>query len=97
MDNKQLLSKIVLILKSEIQDEIVQIYLFGSRANGSAKNTSDYDIAIDINRKLELFELLSLKDKLNSLDTLHKIDLVDLNNTMDEFKAKIKKEWIVLH
>lgn len=59
-------------------DDIEQALIFGSRARGDYKNTSDIDLAIfsdDIlSRKLNL-----LRDDLYMLDIIYKIDVVDFN------------------
>ncbi len=65
------------------------LYLFGSRANGNAKQYSDIDIAIsskkitsEIKNKIEFdFENSTIP---------YKIDFVDLNNISVEFKNQIK-------
>lgn len=58
---------------------VEEVYLFGSRSNGTASERSDYDIAIRTNGISDKeFNLLSLQVQ-EDIFTLHKIDLVHLN------------------
>ena len=68
---------------SEIQEQIVdqcrkynarEVILFGSRAKGTAKSTSDFDIAVTGVKDIE-----GLREVLDNIPTLYKIDLVDLD------------------
>lgn len=78
-------------------DDIEQALIFGSRARGDYKNTSDIDLAIfsdDIlSRKLNL-----LRDDLYMLDIIYKIDVVDFNRLNKEaLKKNIISEGIVIY
>lgn len=44
-----------------------KIYLFGSRARGTHKVTSDIDIALDAGRKLDMLELAQARNVLECL------------------------------
>lgn len=50
------------------------VILFGSRAKGTARERSDFDIAVS---GVEQFD--SLEEELEELPTLYKIDLVNLD------------------
>lgn len=58
---------------------VEEVYLFGSRSNGTASERSDYDIAIRTNGISDKeFNLLSFQVQ-EDIFTLHKIDLIHLN------------------
>ena len=58
---------------------VEEIYLFGSRSNGTASERSDYDIAIRTTGISDKeFNLLALQVQ-EEVFTLHKIDIVHLN------------------
>lgn len=72
-----------------------KIYLFGSRAKGSASEYSDYDIAIE--------SATPIRNKLSHVKTLiedstipYKIDLIDLSQAPYLVKT-VREEGIVWH
>ncbi len=73
----------------------VKIYLFGSRAKGTHKDTSDIDLALDMGRQLDLSEIAKASNVLEAVNILHKIDVVDLRRVPEKLKANILKEGIL--
>jgi len=71
--------------------DVDKIYLFGSYANGEYTKTSDIDIAVDGD-----CDFLSLKEKLENIQTLKKIDLIDLKNANSEIVNRIKTQGKVI-
>ena len=53
MDNKILLEKMKSMLEKTYDDLIVKIILFGSRVDGTAKEYSDYDILVVVNKIID--------------------------------------------
>ncbi len=73
--------------------DVTKVILFGSRARGDFKRTSDIDIAVTggdfVRFALDVDEETS---------TLLEYDIVDLDNDMqDELRDSIKKEGIILY
>ena len=56
-----------------------QVILFGSRAKGTAMMRSDIDIAVSGVR-----DFYDLEDKLEQIETLYSIDVVDMDNCKNE-------------
>ncbi|MCK4260679.1 MAG: nucleotidyltransferase domain-containing protein [Halanaerobiales bacterium] len=56
--------------------QIEKAVIFGSRARGDYKRTSDIDIAI-YSKQITSTELNLLRDQLSELDVIYKIDVVD--------------------
>lgn len=72
---------------------IQKVFLFGSRARGDYKRTSDIDLAA-IGGEFERFSL----DVEEETTTLLKYDIVDLNREMQpELLESIKKEGILIY
>lgn len=67
-----------------------RIYLFGSWAKGNAKPTSDIDIAIKISKQ-ERQKFYKIREEVNELRTLRKIDIVDLSLASEKFRKHIFK------
>lgn len=72
-----------------------KIYLFGSRARGNYKPTSDIDIALDTGNKLSFTDLAKAQNILEALYIPQKIDIVDMQTIPAEFKETILKEGVV--
>jgi predicted nucleotidyltransferase len=83
------------ILNQVFSQKRCQIYLFGSRATGTYRSTSDFDIAVlakeDISRELSL-----AREMLEQSNIPLTIDLVDLNKTPVEFRQAVQNEGTLL-
>ena len=71
MQIPEIMSRIIEECKKYNAQEVV---LFGSRAKGTAKTTSDFDIAVTGVKDIE-----GLREELDSIPTLYKTDLVDMD------------------
>ena len=73
----------------------VKIIIFGSRARGNYKPTSDIDLAVIENITEE--QKYKIIDEIDQIDSEYKIDLVFAQNIKNrKFFNEIKKEGIVL-
>lgn len=73
--------------------DVNKVLLFGSRARGDFKRTSDIDLAVE-GGDFERFGL----DVNEDTTTLLKFDIVSLDRAMqDELRESIRKEGIVLY
>ncbi len=71
------------------------IYLYGSRARGTHRETSDIDIALDAGKPLDPHDIYELKDVLLALGQPYYVDIVDLHNITEEFKTIIMKDLVL--
>ena len=67
------------------------IFLFGSRATGNARERSDFDIGIIGDEPVSLQTFYRIDDLLENIETLYKIDFVDLNRAAPSLKAEALK------
>lgn len=65
-----------------------RFFLFGSRVRGDNRARSDFDLAIDAGRPLPATIMADLRDGLEELPTLFRIDLVDAAAVSDRFAAE---------
>lgn len=72
------------------------IFLFGSRAMGSNAEHSDYDFGVDAGDKIPLELMCKMKDELERLPTLYRIDLVDFQRVSAAFYEFAKRNAILL-
>ncbi|MDD5622252.1 MAG: nucleotidyltransferase domain-containing protein [Actinomycetota bacterium] len=85
---EEILGRIVSLLKKDIKPE--RIFLFGSRAAGKYNPGSDFDIAVD-GKKVDARRIRELKEKMEEVSGLHKVDLIFLESIDREFKDIILK------
>ncbi|MGP8320413.1 MAG: nucleotidyltransferase domain-containing protein [Methanosarcinaceae archaeon] len=83
------------IIASYLPD--ARIFLFGSRAKGDARETSDFDIAVDAGSKISLGVIARIKDEIDELRTLKSIDIIDLNRVNPKFKTIIRKSGVNIY
>ena len=89
----------LIIIKEILKKQLpatAKIWVFGSRANGTAKKTSDLDLMLDIGQPLTLKILANLHEEFIESSLPYKVDLVDWRSISDSFKAKIEKGMISL-
>ena len=68
-----------------------RVLLFGSFAEGNARSGSDIDIGILGAKPLPQRTLVQIRQKVDDLPTLRKIDIVDLSRASDRFRARALK------
>ncbi|SEJ86652.1 nucleotidyltransferase substrate binding protein, HI0074 family [Propionispira arboris] len=91
---EQLMDKIKMIAFN--YPDIYKIILFGSRARGDFRSSSDIDLAIFSQSESSL-EVANFTNDIEKLDTLFKFDIVFINPLTDEkLLANINKEGIVI-
>ena len=73
----------------------VKIYLYGSRARGTASEWSDIDLALDAGKPLNYRDVYEVSDVMKALNTPYKIDLVDLYAVSDLMREEILRDKIV--
>ncbi len=75
-----------------------RIWLFGSRARGDARTTSDFDLAFKIHptrRQQEWTTFYTAQTE--TPPSLHKYDLIDYDLAGEELKQKIVEEGVLLY
>jgi len=73
-----------------------RVILFGSRAAGKYNPGSDFDIALD-GKKIDVRRMRELKEKLEEVSGLHKVDIIFLGSVDREFKNIILKRGKILY
>ncbi len=74
------------------EDSSLRVYLFGSRATGKHRQNSDIDIAIK-SKQVNIDKKISeLKDIFKESDIPYKVDLVNWDLILEDYKAGINKD-----
>lgn len=77
--------------KYQLPQKGVKIFLFGSRSQGKAKNTSDIDIGLLSKNSISIQIKDAITEDLEKLRILSNIDLVDFSFVNEEFKKEALK------
>jgi predicted nucleotidyltransferase len=97
MSDEAIKPKIVEIIRRHTgQMPEVKIFLFGSRAVNRHTIRSDFDIGLESAAKIPLATLAQIREELEQLPLLPKIDLVDFKRVSPEFARQARQhleEW----
>ena len=72
----------------------IEFFLFGSRAQGTARANSDWDIGVLGQRPLSVRERSHMTEVIEEWPTLHTIELVDLTAAKPAFREHILKHAV---
>jgi predicted nucleotidyltransferase len=89
------LQKVVEKMASRLEGRRYHLYLFGSRALGARTPRSDYDLAIWAEPPLDLATLSQIREELEDLPILQRVDLVELS-WAPGLREKVEREGILL-
>lgn len=70
----------------------VKIYLFGSRARGDFRPTSDIDVALDMGKKIDEAVVRAIKEAVEESSIPFTVDIVDMYAVSEDFKKHIMKD-----
>ncbi len=70
----------------------VSIFLFGSCATGSARRTSDVDVAVDPHEPLPPHVLAALREALEESTIPYRVDIVDLSEASGDMRRSVREE-----
>lgn len=74
-----------------------KVVLFGSRAQGTAKLRSDFDLGVVGEMPLPLVDFFAIEDMLDDLPTLYRIDWVDFSSVSERFRAQALRSVEVIY
>ena len=70
-----------------------KVRVFGSRVNGTKRDISDLDLAIDCGQKMTLSEIGRIKEAFQESDLLFRVDVIDWNRTSEIFRNIISQNF----
>ena len=88
-----------LVLVRKILEDVIpgrEVWAFGSRVKGTAKDTSDLDLAVIGDDPLDFRTLGTLRDLFSSSDLPYKVDVLDWSRISPSFREIVRREKIVL-
>lgn len=88
---KPLLWDVVKIIRKHVPDQFYHILLFGSWATLQSLPTSDLDVGILGPGPLDDLVMARIREQIDRLPTLRKIEVVDLWSVEDRFRQKAER------
>ena len=74
------------VIRRHVTDSAYRVFLFGSRATGSARDRSDIDIGIEGPAPVPRAALAAIQDELEEAPTLYTIEVVDFLRLPEKFR-----------
>lgn len=94
MTPDQILHSVSAIVAMHVDVRTHKLYLFGSRAKGTPKTTSDFDFAIKGPTALSAEVLSRILDQIGQIDSLYGIDMVDYYSVDANFRAVLDRSMV---
>lgn len=83
---KKLNRQIIEILNGYIDLDKYKIFYFGSRVSGKGDERSDIDVGVEGEQSIPPEKIINIKEQLETLPTLYKVDIVDFTKVSNDFK-----------
>ncbi|NPA58209.1 MAG: nucleotidyltransferase domain-containing protein [Aquificae bacterium] len=93
---KSLINQTLNILKEEINQPF-KVYLIGSLAEGRETPSSDIDLVVETERMVSHRDFRKIKNRVDNIKTLRKVDLIYFNTSSDRFKKGVKNGGILVY
>lgn len=95
-ESEKLLKETILrIIGKHLNLDQYRVFFFGSRVSGRGNERSDVDVGIEGKQPLPVGVLSGIRDEIEDLPILYRIDIVDFARVNEKFKA-VAKEHIEL-
>lgn len=92
---KHILEMIITAIRKHVPKEY-SVLFFGSWAHSVATPASDIDIAIYGPERVDSVVMAMIREDVEGLPTLRKIDIVDVQSADEKFRERILKEAMVI-
>lgn len=91
----EILNNILEVLKTYLSP--AKIILFGSRAEGKFYKHSDFDIAVEVNEKIDARKRRKIRNEIEKISGLYKVDIVYLSSVEEDFKNIILETGKIIY
>lgn len=83
--------RVLEILGRHLDLDDYRVFFFGSRVSGSSRKASDIDLGIEGKRPVPAGVLSRIREEIEQLPFLYKIEVVDFADVGDKFKSVAKQ------
>jgi predicted nucleotidyltransferase len=96
-DSEKLKQELREIVEKHLDLSRYTVFFFGSRVAGTGDDRSDIDVGIEGDGPVPLDALRRIKEDVELLRLLYKIDIVDMSQTSDSFREVAKQHIEYIH
>jgi len=93
---RPILNRITEIVRGHLPEKSYRIMLFGSWATLESLSTSDIDVAILGDDPVHDLAMVRIREEIDRLPTLRKVDVVDLWTVEDRFRKNVMEHAEIL-
>ncbi len=94
---QQLKTELLHCVKTEAGDQKFRLFFFGLRMNGSGNERSDIDVGYLGETELNSQTKARIKERIDEIETLYKIDFVDFRSVDAEFRDLAMRKTEVIY
>ncbi|GIV28881.1 MAG: hypothetical protein KatS3mg027_2695 [Bacteroidia bacterium] len=94
---KKLKKDILKIIGKYLDLKKYKVFFFSSRVTGTADERADIDVAIEGPKAVPLEIILAIKEEIDNLPTLYKIDIVDFKSVSKDFYRVAKQKIEIIN
>lgn len=92
VDLNKLKTDILRIIGKYLDLSNCQIFFFGSRVTGGGNERSDIDIGLESSEPISLEIMAQIREEIDNLPILYKIDIVDFSAVSEQFRLVAKQK-----
>ncbi len=85
-DEKEIKQHIIRTIARYLDLSLYKVFMFGSRVNQKGDERSDIDIGIQGAQKIPLETMAKIREAIEELPILYKIDVIDFADVSEKFK-----------
>ncbi|MEA2092450.1 MAG: nucleotidyltransferase domain-containing protein [Patescibacteria group bacterium] len=94
---EKLKKELLNIIKKHIDLEKYDVFFFGSRVGGKGDERSDIDVGISGSESLPLDVISEIKEEVEKIPILYKIDVVDFTSAEEKFVKIAEKNIEIIN
>ena len=94
---ENLTDAIIHSIKQHLPFHHYRIFYFGSRISGKATSRSDLDVGIKAEDKISFDVMARIREELEQIPMLQKIDIVDFSLVSEDFINQAKKDIKIIY
>ena len=94
---EKLKAELVTSVKSELGDKKFRLFFFGSRVKGNANERADIDVGFWASDALDNSVKWKIKERLDEIPTLYKIDFIDFGNVDERFRNLAMQKMEIIY
>lgn len=94
---EKLKAELLTAVQAEVGQKKFSLFFFGSRVKGAATERADIDVGFLADKQLESVVKWRIKERIDEIPTLYKIDFVDFGSVDEDFRKLAMQKTEVIY